>query len=87
MRGARIYEKELLMDIIGKGYVQIKSLCFHEFSIIGFYQSCSNLVLNARVLSQLMEMCLKKFHLLQAPKLFQHVGTKLQSCNKLLVKY
>ena len=76
------------MGIIGKGYEQIKSLCFHEFSIIGFYQSCSYLVLAARVPSLLMEiMFLKRLHLLQTPKLFQHVGTKLQPCNKLLIKH
>ena len=74
------------MDIIGQGYEQIKSFCFHEFSVIGFYQSCSYLVLTARVLSLLMKIvCLKRLHLLQTPKLFQHVGTKLQPCNKLLI--
>ena len=77
------------MDIVEKGYEQIKSLCFHEFSIINFYQSCSYLVLTARaVLSLLMEiMCLKRLHLLQTPKFFQHVGTKLQPCNKLIIKH
>ena len=76
------------MGITGKGYEQIKSLCFHEFSIIGFYQSCSYLVLTERELILMMEiMCLKRLHLLQTPKLFQHGGTKLQSCNKLLIKY
>ena len=76
------------MDIVGKGYEQIKSVCFHELSIINFYQSCSYLVLTARVLILLMDMmCLKRLHLLQTSKLFQHVETKLQQCNKLLIKH
>ena len=76
------------MGITGKGYEQIKSLCFHEFSIIGFYQSCSYLVLTERELILMMEiMCLKRLHLLQTPKLFRHVGTNLQPCNKLFIKH
>ena len=75
------------MDIIGKGYEHIKSLCF-QCSIIDFYWSCGYLVLIARVLSLLMQiMCLKRLHILQTPTLFQHVGTKLQPCNKLLIKH
>ena len=75
------------MDIIGKGYEHIKSLCF-QCSIISFYWSCGYLVLVTRVLSLLMQiMCLKRLHILQTPTLFQHVGTKLQPCNKLLIKH
>ena len=52
-------------------------------------KTCSYLVLTARVLSQLMEIiCLQrsKDYTLQTPKLFQHIRTKLQPCNKLLIK-